>query len=124
MLSTPKVMSDDCRTACGRHLREIVAIECDVQRADRNIHAVDAAHGASNALGQRNAAAADADQRQAARAAAFFDDLVGEALQGAVDFGRGHQLRFFDDAHVRVMLAQVWRSGSVEMNLKRDSRRG
>jgi hypothetical protein len=41
---------------------------------------------------------------------------VGQALQGAVDFGRGHQLRFFDDAHVRVMLAQVGKTGSVGVN--------
>jgi hypothetical protein len=31
--------------------------------------------------------------------------LMGQALKGAVDLRGGHQLGFFDDAHVRVILA-------------------
>jgi hypothetical protein len=30
---------------------------------------------------------------------------MGKPLQGAVNFRRGHQLSFFDDAHVRVILS-------------------
>jgi len=60
-----------------------------------------------------DAPSTDTDKSEALCASTFFDNLVGKALQGAVDFGRGHQLRFFDDAHVRVMLAQVRKTGSA-----------
>ena len=89
----------------GRDFREVVAIERDVQRADGNIDAIDAAHGLGDALGQRYAATADANEGKMLRAAAFLDNLMCQATQGAVDFGGGHQLGFFDDAHVRVILA-------------------
>jgi hypothetical protein len=32
---------------------------------------------------------------------------VGQALKGAVDFGGGHQLRFFNDTHGRVIVSFV-----------------
>jgi len=38
-------------------------------------------------------------------AAAFLDNLMGQALQSAVDLRGRHQLGFFDDAHGRVILA-------------------
>ncbi len=92
-----------------RDFGEIVAVQRDIESADGDVNAVDAAHGVGDAFGERNAAAADADEREMARAAAFLDDLVSEALQGAVDLGGGHQLGFFDELHVGVMLAQVKR---------------
>src|SRR5215471_12032437 len=95
------------------HLGQVVAVESDVERADRDLDTVNAAHGAGNALCERHAATADADQGQAAGAATFFDDLVRQALQGAVDFGSRHQLRFFNDSHSRVMLAQVEDAGTA-----------
>ena len=52
--------------------------------------------------GQRHAAAADADQGKIPRAAAFLHDLMGEALQRAVDFRRRHELAFLDDSHIGV----------------------
>ena len=33
------------------------------------------------------------------RAAAFFDNFMGNTLQSAVNFGSGHDLAFFDDWH-------------------------
>ena len=42
-------------------------------------------------LGQRNAAALDADQRQVVAAVALFNNLVGQAHQGALDLRGGHQ---------------------------------
>jgi hypothetical protein len=38
---------------------------------------------------------------------------VGEPLQGAVDFRSGHQLRLFDDFHLREILAQAGAAGRV-----------
>lgn len=89
----------------GRDFREIVAIESDIESADGHVDAIDAAHGLGDALGERHAAAADADEGEMLRASAFFDNLMGQAAQGAVDLRGGHQLGFFDDAHVRVILA-------------------
>jgi hypothetical protein len=107
-----------------RHFGEVVAIESDVQSANGNVHSIDSAHGARDPLGERHSAAADADKGQAFCPPTFLHNLVSKALQSAVDFGRGHQLRFFDNAHVRVMLAQVGKTGSARGNLKGDSRRG
>ena len=89
----------------GRNFGKIVAIERNVQRADGHIHAIDPAHCLSYALGQRYAAAPYAYQREMLGAAALLDNLMGQALQRAVDLRGGHQLGFFDDAHGRVILA-------------------
>ena len=123
MPTTPKVMSEDGKERAMRDLGKVIAIQRDVEGADGYVDAVDAAHGARDALGERHSAAADADESKALCAPAFLHNLVGQALQGAVDLSRGHQLRFFDDAHVRVMLAQVGKTGSVRVNLKGDSPR-
>ena len=56
--------------------------------------------GFRQALGERNAAAADADQREIFGAAAFFHDFMGQTLERAVDFFRGEELSFFYDAHL------------------------
>src|SRR5580692_1470481 len=90
----------------GRDFREIVAIESNVEGADGNVDAIDAAHGFGDALGQRYAAAADAYRSEVFRDAAFLDNLMGQTAQSAVDLRGGHQLGFFDDAHGRVILAQ------------------
>src|SRR5258706_1167444 len=79
--------------------REIVAIQRDVQRSHRDIHAVDASHGLRNPVGQRNAPAAHSNQSQIRRATAFFHDFMGQTLHGTGDFRRRHQLRFFYDEH-------------------------
>jgi len=73
-----------------RDLGEVVAIESDIESADGNVHSVDPTHGARDALGEGHAAAADADEGQALCTTAFLHNLVGKALQGAVDFSRGH----------------------------------
>jgi hypothetical protein len=91
----------------GSDLGKVVAIKSDVQGADGNINAVDAAHGARDALGQGHAAAAYADKGEMFGAARFFHDFVGQALKRAVDFGGGHQLRFFNDTHGRVIVSFV-----------------
>jgi hypothetical protein len=90
-----------------RDFREVVTIEGDIQRADGDFDAVNTAHGLGDAFGQRYTSSTDADEREIFCAAAFLDDLMSEALKGAIDFRGGHKLTFFDDAHGRVILAQV-----------------
>ena len=100
MLSTPNEMSDDCSTACDATFDKIVAIQRNVQRAHRHIHAVDAAHGLRDPLRQRHAAPPDPDHRQVLGPAALLHDFVRQPLQSAVNLRRRHQLCLLDDAHV------------------------
>lgn len=88
-----------------RDFGKIVAVEGDVQGADGNVDAVDATHGFGDALGERHAATADANQGEMLGATALLNNLMSKALKSAVDLRGGHQLGFFDDAHVRVILA-------------------
>jgi hypothetical protein len=90
-----------------RDFGKIVAVKRDIKGADGNFDAVNAAHGLSDALGKGDAAAADTDQGEMLGAAAFFNDFMGNALQSAVNFRGGHQLPFFDDFHLRGILAQA-----------------
>src|SRR5271154_3984137 len=54
-----------------------VAIESDVNRADRDIHAGEIFDGFRQAFGEGDAAAAHADQGEVFGAAAFFHDFMG-----------------------------------------------
>ena len=67
--------------------REIVAIQRDVERADRDVGFFDASQDLGQPLRQRHAAAHDADQSEVGDAIVFFDDLVRQPDQGALDFG-------------------------------------
>jgi hypothetical protein len=91
----------------GRDFGKVVAIESDVQSANGNVNAVDAAHGTRDTLGEGHAAAADTDERKVFGAARFLHDFVGQALKSTVNFGGGHQLRFFEDTHGRVIVSFV-----------------
>lgn len=82
-----------------RDFGQVVAIQGDVENADGNFDPIDTAHCSRNSFGQGHAAPAYTDEGKIARAATFFDDLMGEALQSAVNFRRGHQLTFFNDSH-------------------------
>src|SRR5271170_4437105 len=64
---------DRVRTDGGK----IVAIQSDVNRANRDFHAGEIFDGFRQALGERNAAAADSDQREVIGAATFFHDFMG-----------------------------------------------
>jgi dihydroorotate dehydrogenase (NAD+) catalytic subunit len=103
----------------GSNFREVVAIERDVESADWHLDAIDSTHGPGDALGERHSPAADANEREVSRAAAFLNNLMGKALQSPVDLGSGHQLAFLDDAHVRVMLTQVCERKSELRNAAR-----
>src|SRR5580692_788082 len=63
------------------HGGKIVAVERDVYGADWNIHAGEILDGFRQALGERNASAANADQREVFGAAAFFHDFMGQTVE-------------------------------------------
>ena len=78
--------------------RQIVAVECDVQRSDR--------HGAfrlldelTDALGQRHAAALNADQQQVFHALVVLDDLMRNALDGTAHRRFVHNVSLFAELH-------------------------
>ena len=77
----------------GRDVRggQVVAVELDVEHAGIDRALLDAGDQLAQPLGQRNAAALDADQRQVFAAVALFNNLVGQAHQGALDLRGGHQ---------------------------------
>ena len=62
-------------------LGEIVTVETDVDRADRNSAFVDPLDGQGEALGQRNAARSHPDQDERVGIRVAFDDLVSDAGQ-------------------------------------------
>ena len=78
---------------------KIVAIESDVESADRDFRFGGGANGFRKALGERDAAAANADEREILCAAGFFDDFMRQTFEGAANFVRGHELALLDDAH-------------------------
>lgn len=93
-----------------RHLRKIVSIQRDVEGANRHIHTVYCTHALGDALGKGYTAAPDADQDEMPRATALFYNFVCQTLQGSVDLSGRHQLCFFHDAHVRVILTQGYKT--------------
>ena len=58
---------------------QVVAVERDVERAGRDLVAVDLADRLREPPGDRHAARADADERQLVDAAVALDDLVRDA---------------------------------------------
>ena len=77
------------------HRGEIVAIEIDVENAHRNLAVFQAFDLLRQPLRQRNAAAANADERELIEVFGFFQNLVGQPDQRAVDFRSAHELGFF-----------------------------
>ena len=74
---------------------EVVAIEIDVENADRNGAVFERLDLGGQALRQRNAAAADADEGQLVEVFGLFQDFVRQPDQRAVDLGGAHELGFF-----------------------------
>ena len=63
----------------------VVAVEGDVERADRRLDAAALGHEPAQALGERHAARVDADEHERARVVVSLDQLVCEARQRAGD---------------------------------------
>ena len=64
---------------------QIVAVERDVERAERQIDALVAADGFVQPGGDEIAARADTDEREGGKIAVPFDDLVRDARDGSAD---------------------------------------
>src|SRR6266849_7753156 len=94
---------------------EVVAIQSDVQGADRDRSFLDACDHLSQALGNRHSSPADAHQSELGGAVVLLDDFVDQPYQGTLDFGGGHQLR---------LLAQVGLTGRWFWSHKRCIIRG
>lgn len=77
----------------GAHIGggEVVTIELDIEGPGFDGALFDVGDQFAEALGERSPAALDADQGQVFAAVAFFDNFVGEAHQGALNLGGGHQ---------------------------------
>ena len=83
---------DDGAVALGG---EVVAVEADVEDAGVDGVFFDGGEEDGEALGERDAAAFDADETDVGDAFVAFDDLMGEADEGSFDLGRGHEAAFF-----------------------------
>jgi hypothetical protein len=68
---------------------QVVAIESDVQRADRHVDALECVDAGGEPAGQRDAAGRDAQQDGARRAGRFLENLVGDAVDDPLQVGRG-----------------------------------
>jgi len=70
---------------------KVVAVEADVERANRNLRGLEAGDGRRDAPSQRHAAALDAHQDEVLGTVRFFDYFVGDADDGATHVVRGHE---------------------------------
>ena len=77
------------------HRGEIVAIQIDIQDAHRDFALFERFDLAGQALRQRNAAAADADESQPVELFGLFQDFVRQPDQRPIDLGGAHELGFF-----------------------------
>ena len=79
---------------------EIIAVERDVEDADRRFLALDSLDFFRDALGDGDAARADADEDDVVHAFVLFENLVGDAREGAADGALVHEDGFFyEDGH-------------------------
>ncbi len=85
---------------------EIVAIEIDIEYADRNFESFQAFNLCRESLRQRNAAALDPDESQLIEIGGFLEHFMRETDQCAVDLGGAHELLLFANGghEVRVVL--------------------
>jgi hypothetical protein len=84
----------DLRHRMGQHPPEadVVAVEGDVEAAERGAAALDFGQRVGQGLGQRDAAAGQADEDHAVEAAVALGDLVGHAPRGPGDVAGVHHL--------------------------------
>jgi hypothetical protein len=91
---------------------QIVAIERDVERAGRHVHAGDGPEMRGETRRNRHPARADADERQLVGAAVALEDLVRDSREAAADSFRVHydrhcRLRSDDGVQADVMLTSL-----------------
>ena len=98
MMSLPSTLKRNLGGADHRldvHRAEIVAVEVDVEDADRNLAVFEALDLRRQPLRQRNAAAADADEGELIEVFGLLQNLVRQPHQRPVDLGSAHELGFF-----------------------------
>ena len=74
--------------------REIIAVQADVQPAERNVHPLDRLDALREPLREQVAARDDADKGEVASPLVGLEDLMGDAREGSVDLLRVHADRF------------------------------
>jgi hypothetical protein len=79
--------------------RKVIAVESDIESADRNVRVREAPNLLGQALGKRNAPPSNTDQGEVFGSAALFDDFVRQPAKRPANFFRREQLSFFYDAH-------------------------
>ena len=98
-----------CALTTGRFatVGKIVAIEVDIENADRNVQSLPDCQSWPPAAAQGHAAALDADEGQALEIGALFENLMCQPHQRAIDLRGTHQLFF---------LAYCSHKNSVQIN--------
>ena len=76
-------------------VREIVAVQIDIQNADRNLAVFERLDLGGQALRQRHAAAADADEGELVQILGLFQNFMRQPDQRPVDLRGAHELGFF-----------------------------
>ena len=70
---------------------QVVAVERDVERADRHVDALEGVDPGGQPAGQRDAAGRDAEQHGAGGAGGLLEDLVGDPVDDPVQVGPGRE---------------------------------
>jgi len=99
----------------GADSRKVVAIERDVEHADGRPVTFEVRDFIGHALGERHAAAANADEKQVARAVVFFDHFGRQTSQRAIDARAIHDASLLDEVHVRGYYQEVFSDTSCTL---------
>src|SRR6202012_3015028 len=92
----------------GQPFEDVVAIERDVDGAGGGLELAGVVDEAGQALGERHARGADADEHHVPDGGVALDDLVRDALERANDAGRIEELALFDEARVVLAHGLLW----------------
>src|SRR5215831_18982377 len=98
------------RTADDRlsaHRRKIVAVQSDIQDADRRSDAFELRDLIGDPVSQRHTTTPNADQNQLVDAMIFFDYFRSETGERAVDARRIHDAGLFSEFHRRKILTRI-----------------
>ena len=94
----------------GADGRKIVAIQSDIENPYRGTLAFEIGNFVGDAVGQRDAATADANQDQISQAVVFLYDLGSQPGQCAIDSRPIHDPSFFSEFHRREILTRTVKS--------------
>ncbi len=80
-----KSMCEACSTGASGRMDDVVAVEADVEVAERHVGVEQLLEHAVQALGQERAATVDADERRSGNAGVALDDLVRDTRERSID---------------------------------------